>query len=330
MSIPASPSDFALPLLQLDDVCVDFQVPKAQGGKATLRAVRNVSLQVMPGESIALVGESGCGKSTLGRVMVGLIEPSRGSVLYRGRAMNALNRRDQQSARRMLQMVFQNPYGALDPRFRIHRSVREPLDIAGLGSRAERREKVARVLGLVGLGPRHAAAYPKQLSGGQLQRVGIARAIVTSPEVLVCDEVTSALDVSAKIQITELLVELGRELNVSYVFISHDLGIVRQVATRIAVMYLGRIVELMDAASFYRGALHPYSRALLNSVPIPDPQLQRDRLSKILVGEVPSPTDPPSGCAFRSRCPLAQNICREVDPALTPRKGSHLVACHFC
>lgn len=314
------------PLLELDDICVDFPVTKARGEKATLRAVRGVSLQVLPGESIALVGESGCGKSTLGRVMVGLIEPSSGSLHYRGRV---LDQRGRQQTRRMLQMVFQNPYGALDPRFRVHRSVREPLDIAGIGSRAERREKVAWALDLVGLGTRHAVAFPKQLSGGQLQRVGIARAIVTSPEVLICDEVTSALDVSVKIQIVELLVELRRKLDISYVFISHDLGIVKQVATRIAVMYLGQIVELMAAGSFYRDAAHPYSRALLDSVPVLALEAQGKRAPVILGGEVPSPIDPPSGCAFRSRCSLAQDICREVNPTLTVRSPSHLVACHF-
>jgi oligopeptide/dipeptide ABC transporter ATP-binding protein len=182
---------------------------------------------------------------------------------------------------------------------------------------------------MVGLGERQAKAFPRQLSGGQLQRVGIARAIVTSPEVLICDEVTSALDVSVKIQIIELLVRLRQELNVGYVFISHDLGIVRQIATRVAVMYLGRVVELVDAVSFYREAVHPYSRALLEAVPVPDPRVERTRTRTLLTGEVPSPTNPPSGCAFRSRCHFAADICREQTPELTPRTGGHLVACHL-
>lgn len=313
-------------LISLNGVSIEF--PTRRAG-VTVKAVQDVSFGLERGESLALVGESGCGKSTLGRAMVGLTPVTRGEVIFHGRDLVSLGRAEHAHARRMLQMVFQNPYGALDPRFRIETSVREPLDVGRIGTRSERRSRVAEALHMVGLGERQAKAFPRQLSGGQLQRVGIARAIVTSPEVLICDEVTSALDVSVKIQIVDLLVRLREELKIAYIFISHDLGVVPEIASRVAVMYLGRVVEIVDASKFYRQSVHPYSRALLEAVPVPDPDIERGRSRTLLTGEVPSPTNPPSGCAFRSRCPLATDICREETPALTARQEGHLVACHL-
>jgi len=326
----AGPASSA-PLLALDDVTVEFAGRRRLGRPppAPVRAVDRVSLRVDRGEILGLVGESGCGKSTLGRVIAGIIEPTAGRVAIDGRDIASYRGAERRTLRRMLQMVFQNPYGALDPRMRVDAIVREPLDANGIGSPGERRERVAKALGLVGLGAQHAMALPGKLSGGQQQRVGIARALVTSPALLVCDEVTSALDVSIKMQISELLLALHRELDLVYVFISHDLGVVRRLATRIAVMYLGQIVELADTASFYAGPAHPYARALLTAVPIPDPAAERGRARLLITGEVPSPSNPPSGCRFRTRCPFAQQRCTDEPPQLRQIAGARTVACHF-
>ncbi|MSP88327.1 MAG: ATP-binding cassette domain-containing protein [Alphaproteobacteria bacterium] len=318
-------------LLEADSVCVHFQAASRFGltRPPPVRAVDGVSLRLVAGDSLAVVGESGCGKSTLARALAALIAPTAGQVRYRRRDVATSGCHERRLMRRAVQMVFQNPSGALDPRLRVETIVREGLDAGAIGMRAERVARVAHALDMVGLGAQHARAYPGQLSGGQQQRVGIARAIVMAPEVLICDEVTSALDVSIKVQIVELLMSLRDSLGLAYLFISHDLGIVRQIATRVAVMYLGQIVETASTASFYRAPAHPYSVALLSAVPIPDPAIEATRHHIELLGEVPSPSNMPTGCRFRTRCAQAQPRCAAEAPELRDFGPGRAVACHY-
>jgi peptide/nickel transport system ATP-binding protein len=315
------------PLLQVRDLKTHFTVRGSRLGRlrAPVRAVDGVSFEIRRGETLGLVGESGCGKSTLGRTVLRLIEPTSGSIRFGGRELVDLPAPELRSLRRRMQLIFQDPYASLNPRMTVREIVGEGLAIHRIGPRAERDRRVAQLLEKMGLGRDVADRYPHEFSGGQRQRIGIARALALEPDFIVADEPISALDVSIQAQIVNLLVGLQRELGLTYLFIAHDLKIVEYVSDRVAVMYLGRIVELASAADLYRRPTHPYTRALLSAVPVPDPQRRRERI--ILRGEVPSPMDPPAGCPFHPRCPWAFDRCRRETPPLYDVGGGHVAAC---
>jgi oligopeptide/dipeptide ABC transporter ATP-binding protein len=306
-----------------DSSSISFGKPKEE-----VRAVDEVSFEIMRGETLALVGESGCGKSTLGRLLLRLIEPTGGRVEYDGQDITTLSRHDMHGVRRKAQMVFQDPYGSLSPRRSIAQIISEPLDAFGLvKSGRERRDRVAELLTQVGLPPQFMDRYPRQFSGGQRQRIGIARAISVNPSFIVADEPVSALDVSVQAQIINLMQDLQQQKGFSFLFIAHDLAVVRHIADRVAVMYLGRIVEIGPKKSVYDAPQHPYTQALLSAAPEPDPDLKSRRI--ILEGDVPSPSRVPSGCSFHTRCPIAQDRCRSERPALREVSPGQLAACHF-
>ncbi len=319
-------------LLDVDGLRVHFAVPA--GGLlrrrwATLKAVDGVSFALAPGETLGVVGESGCGKSTLGRAVLQLIRPTAGRVLWLGRDLTALAGSELRARRRDMQIVFQDPLASLDPRMPVGESIAEPLQTFTPGlSRAERRERVQAMMQAVGLLPQMINRYPHEFSGGQCQRIGIARAMILCPRLVVCDEPVSALDVSIQAQIINLLMELQAELGTALIFISHNLAVVRHISRRVLVLYLGRMVELADRDSLYAEPRHPYTRALISAVPIPDPRLEAGKRRIVLSGDPPSPIDPPSGCVFRTRCPRATERCAAETPPVEAVADGHLVACH--
>jgi oligopeptide transport system ATP-binding protein len=295
---------------------------------AHVHAVDDVSFSVAEGETLGLVGESGCGKSTLGRTLVRLLEPTAGEIILDGAPNQNLGTRRLRPLRREMQMVFQDPYASLNPRKRVGTIVSDPMRIHGLGSRSEQKKRVNEILETVGLSPEHYNRFPHEFSGGQRQRIGIARALALRPKLIVADEPVSALDVSIQSQMLNLLGDLQNEFNLTYVFIAHDLGVVRHVSDRIAVMYLGKIVELAPADELYVRPIMPYTEALLSAVPIPDPDLAEKRERIVLEGDVPSPINPPSGCRFHPRCRYATDVCKQIEPPLVDYGNGHLAACH--
>nr|WP_284698143.1 oligopeptide/dipeptide ABC transporter ATP-binding protein [Thermoanaerobacterium thermosaccharolyticum] len=294
-----------------------------------LKAVDDVSFTIKRGETLGLVGESGCGKSTTGRTVIGLYEATGGSVIFDDIPVHKMNDETRRKFARKAQMIFQDPYASLNPRMTVGDIIGEGIDIHGLYTGKERRERIYNLLELVGLNREHANRFPHEFSGGQRQRIGIARAMAIEPEFIVCDEPISALDVSIQAQIVNLLMNLQEEKGLTYLFIAHDLSMVRHISDRVAVMYLGSIAELTQSGELYTNPLHPYTQALLSAVPIPDPEVERKRERIILEGDVPSPINPPSGCRFRTRCKYAMDICSEVTPSLKEVGSGHFVACHL-
>jgi oligopeptide transport system ATP-binding protein len=319
-----------MPLLEVKKVKVHFPVKHGlfSGVREFVKAVDDVSFSLEPGETLGLVGESGCGKTTLGRAIVRLVEPTAGSVLLNGEDVTRMSGPVLRARRRKLQMIFQDPYGSLNPRMTVEQIVGEALDIHKLaGSKSARRKRIAELLAAVGLDPVHAQRYPHEFSGGQRQRIGIARALAVEPELIICDEPVSALDVSVQAQIINLLRDLQQQRGIAYLFIAHDLAVVEHISHRVMVMYLGKIVETADAKTLIREPQHPYTQALISAVPEVDPDTKRRRI--VLPGDVPSPIHPPLGCPFHPRCPIAEERCKTEVPALREVKKDQFAACHL-
>ena len=314
-------------LVVVEALSTYFQVRGPTGRRAVLHAVDNVSFEIRRNEILALVGESGCGKSTLGRTILQLTKRTAGRVLFDGQELTAMAAGDLRRLRRRMQIIFQNPHGSLDPRVSVGQAMRDPLDIHAVGTGEERQARVAELLGLVGLHADHAQRFPHQISGGQAQRVAIARALALHPDFIIADEPVSSLDVSIQAQILNLMADLRVSLGLTYLFIAHNLAVVEHFSTRVAVMYLGRIVELAPSRALYARPLHPYTQALLASAPVADPDAPLR--PPALAGDVPSPVDPPTGCRFASRCPRVMTVCRNVDPVFTEIEPEHWVACHL-
>jgi oligopeptide/dipeptide ABC transporter ATP-binding protein len=315
------------PLLRTEEVIKHF--PAGLG--TTVKAVERVSFDIYPGETVGLVGESGCGKSTLGRLITQLMPVTSGNIFFEGVDLTKLSGEKLRQKRRQLQMIFQDPYSSLNPRMTVGDIIAEPLQNFGLLRGRAKDRRVQELLKIVGLNPYFNNRYPHEFSGGQRQRIGIARAIALQPKLIVADEPISALDVSIQAQIINLMEDLQKEFQLTYLFIAHDLSVVRHISDRVMVMYLGKIVEIADSVEIYRNPRHPYTKALLSSIPIPDPEVQSQRRVVSLSGEIPSPVNPPSGCRFHTRCPIAQvpGVCSEVEPPLEEKARNHTAACHF-
>ncbi len=312
------------PLISARNIKKHFDV-----GEGMLKAVDGLSFDIYPGETFGLVGESGCGKSTAGRTLIRLYDPTDGELFFNGQNIYKLSRRDMQEVRRNFQMIFQDPYASLNPRMTVEEIVAEPLDIHKIyKNSSDRRARVVELLELVGLNEEHAMRFPHEFSGGQRQRIGIARALALNPKFIVCDEPISALDVSIQAQVVNLLKDLQEKLGLTYLFIAHDLSMVRYISDRVGVMYLGHMMELAKSEELYENPMHPYTRALLSAIPIPDPDIQRSRKRIMLEGDVPSPINPKEGCRFVDRCAYAADICRQVTPTFEELKPGHFVACH--
>lgn len=314
------------PLVQVNDLRKFFNLDKGN----ILKAVNEISFSIGRGETVGVVGESGCGKTTAGRTIMRLYEPTSGGVTFEGKDIYKLRGADLKALRRSMQMIFQDPYASLNPRMTVTDIIGEALDIHNLaGSRAERKRKVEGLLDMVKLNPEHATRYPHEFSGGQRQRIGIARALAVDPKFIIADEPISALDVSIQAQIVNLMQDLQRKMGLTYLFIAHDLSMVKHISDRVAVMYLGKIVELAESSELYDNPRHPYTRALLSAIPIPDPQVEAERVRIVLKGEQPSPINPPKGCQFHTRCPQATEKCKVDEPKLVEVSKGHYASCHY-
>jgi oligopeptide transport system ATP-binding protein len=329
-AVPVVPAGRGETLLEVRDLTKYFPVKRGLLSRTVgaVKAVDGVSFAVARGETLGLVGESGSGKTTIGRCILRLIEPTSGEVIFDGNDLVPLDAGDMRERRQDMQIVFQDPYASLNPRMNVGTIIEEPLIIHGAGSRSERKARVAELLLKVGLDPNYARRYPHEFSGGQRQRIGVARALATNPKFIVLDEPVSALDVSVQAQVVNLLQDLQRDLGLTYLFIAHDLAVVEHISTRVAVLYLGKIMELSSGAALYENPLHPYTKALLSAVPVPDPTVKKSRI--ILKGDIPTPINPPTGCVFHTRCPIARfPICSEQVPALVEHQPGQFAACHF-
>ena len=320
------------PLLKVEHLTKEFPADSGvfgRGKKRVVSAVSDVSFEIYPGETFGLVGESGCGKSTTGRTIMHLTHPTAGKVFFQGKDVSTMSKKELKAMRRDMQFIFQDPYASLNPRMTIAEIISEPMVIHGVGTAEEREARVAELLEVVGLRPEHASRYPHEFSGGQRQRVGIARAFALKPKLIICDEPVSALDVSIQAQVLNLLKDLQDKYGTAFLFIAHDLSVVQHISDRVAVMYLGKMVEVSDWKTLYTEPQHPYTQSLLSAVPVPDPDIQKTRKRIILAGDPPSPIEPPSGCRFHTRCPIAKEICSREMPSFDEVAPQHFCACHF-